>query len=448
MRACARDQPQVPDAMRRVLMVTPHFPPDSSAASHRVRLLAPHLADAGWSPTIVTVDPAGYEGRLDSDLAALVPTSLDVVRARAWPVGWTRPFGIGDLGLRAFSGLRHACRDLLAASRFDALFITLYPVYPALLGPSLKAEFDIPFVLDYQDPWVGEWGKSVGGGPGGSADLKSRLSRQLGKWLEPRAVRAADAVVAVSQGTIDGILERIPAAAGIPHEVIPLGFEPQDFDRLRGRRESKPGFVAADGFVHLCYVGTLLPTGIETLRLLLNALARARERNPASRRLQLHFFGTSNQSASDRLRVMPVAAECGVGDAVFEAPARLDYLDALSVLARADAILLLGSSETHYTASKLGPALLARRPLLALYNESSSVVSVLAAAARQPTVRVVTYGPDILTASKIDEVACHLDAFACGQTYQAADVDLDRASAFSAGALSRQLAALLDRVAA
>jgi len=45
--------------MRRVLMVSPHFPPDSSAASHRVRLLAPHLERVGWEPTIVTIDPSG-----------------------------------------------------------------------------------------------------------------------------------------------------------------------------------------------------------------------------------------------------------------------------------------------------------------------------------------------------------------------------------------------------
>ena len=83
--------------MRRVLMVTPHFPPDSSAAAHRVRLLAPYLPAAGWAPTIVTVDPSAYEGRLDPDLAALVPASLRVVRAPAWQAASTRRFGLGDL---------------------------------------------------------------------------------------------------------------------------------------------------------------------------------------------------------------------------------------------------------------------------------------------------------------------------------------------------------------
>ena len=167
--------------MRRVLMVTPHFPPDSSAASHRVRLLAPHLEDAGWSPTVVTVERSAYEGRLDPDLEALVPASLKVERARAWPADVTRLAGLGDLGLRAFVGLRRACRTLLLRERYDALFITVYPVYPALLGATLKREFGVPFVLDYQDPWVGAWGQ-----------LRRRRCGRPARLEEPRVASTRD----------------------------------------------------------------------------------------------------------------------------------------------------------------------------------------------------------------------------------------------------------------
>src|SRR5207247_5754756 len=98
---------------RRVLMVSPHFPPDTSAATHRVRLLAPHLPRHGWEPTVVSVDPRDYEGRLDPGLAELVPRDLRVVRCRAWPARRTRRIGIGDLGLRAFGGLLATRSDLL-----------------------------------------------------------------------------------------------------------------------------------------------------------------------------------------------------------------------------------------------------------------------------------------------------------------------------------------------
>jgi hypothetical protein len=435
--------------MRRVLMVSPHFPPDSSAASHRVRLLAPHLATAGWTPTVVTLELSAYEGRLDPELGALVPPSLDVVRATAWSPASTRWAGLGDLGLRAFTGLKRNCRELLKRHRYDALFITVYPVYPALFGPRLKAEFGVPFVLDYQDPWVGAWGRSVGGGPGGAIDWKSRASRRLGVWLEPQAVGAADALVAVSQGTIDGIVERMPSAGQLPHAVIPLGFEAADFEAVGARRPAAAGFDASDGLVHLCYVGTLLPTGLETLRLLLSGLARARRDDPvAAGRVRVHFFGTSNQSSSTAYRVLPCARECGVADAVTESPGRLDYLDALSVLTSASAILLLGSSERHYTASKLYPALLAKRPILALFHEASSVVSILRDAGSEPTLRVVSYDDRPATDERIGEVACHLRALAANSAYRGTDVSLDRVSNVSARALARQLAGLFDRVAA
>jgi hypothetical protein len=434
--------------MRRVLMVTPHFPPDSSAAAHRVRLLAPHLPEAGWTPTIVTLDPSAYEGRLDRDLEALVPSGLRIVRAPAWRSATTRWAGLGDLGLRAFTGLRHACRELLARERFDALFITIYPVYPALLGPALKAEFGVPFILDYQDPWVGAWGHSVGGGQNGRPDWKSRATRTLGMWLEPRAVGAADALVAVSQGTLDGIIERLPAAARLPQGVIPLGFEPDDFESLHGRSPYASGVDPSDGLVHLCYVGTLLPKGVDTLRLLLRALERARAEDPAAGRLRLHFFGTSNQSTPDAYRVLPVARECGVADAVTEAPGRLDYREALSVLTRASGILLLGTSERHYTASKLYPALLAARPILALFHEASSVVSILRTTASEPSVRVITYGDGPPAGARIADVACHLEALAANCAYDPGDVALDRAADVSARSLASQLAAIFDRVAA
>ena len=62
-------------------------------------------------------------------------------------------------------------------------------------------------------------------------------------------------------------------------------------------------------------------------------------------------------------------------------------MDALTVQTRASAILMMGSSERHYTASKLYPALLARRPLLAVYHEESTVVDVLRRVGTAPTVR-------------------------------------------------------------
>jgi hypothetical protein len=434
--------------MRRVLMVSPHFPPDSSAGSHRVRLLAPHLPAWGWEPTVVTVDPRDYEGRLDPELAELVPSSVRVVRCRAWPARWTRRFGVGDVGLRALGGLWRACADLLRREPFDALFITIYPTYPALLGPVLKRRFGIPFVLDYQDPWVGAWGETVGGGPNGQPDLKSRIARAVALRLEPRAALAADAITAVSIHTYEQVWRRNPGLRGAACAAIPLGAEPADVEHLRRRPKPNPYFDPKDGRFHLCYVGTLLPLGLETLRAVLKATALVRDRQPEFYNgLRLHFFGTSNQMRADApSRVVPVARELGVGDRVSEVAPRIDYLEALTVQIQASAILMLGSSERHYTASKLYPGLLAERPILAVFHEASSVVGILRRVARPPAARLVTYTDTDRAESRAEAIYQEMIALGEEPSHDGGAIDAHEMEALSARVLAGQLASLLEQV--
>ena len=435
--------------MHRLLMVSPHFPPDNSAGAHRVRLLAPHLRTFGWDPTVVTVDPRDYEGALDPRLAELVPPSLRVVRCRAWPSSWTRVCGIGDLGLRAFRNLYKTCNHLLATENFDVLFVTLLPGYPALLGPLLKRRFGMPFVLDYQDPWVGAWGQTVGGGPDGEPDLKSRFTRKLGCWLEPHAVRATDAITAVSSGTFEPIIHRNPKAGKIPCVTIPLGGEVADFDFVRNRAESTRYFDPKDGNLHLSYVGTLLPLGFETLRALLRAVALLRSERPELyRHMRLHFFGTSNQRHPGAPeRVLPVAEEIGVEDCVTEISPRIDYVNALAVLTQSTAILMMGSSEKHYTASKLYPALLARRPILAIYHEASSVVEVMRRAGHPPALRLATYNDCQRAESQVKMIYSQLCALFDNPHYCPSAVFIDAMREFSAKHLAGKLGAVLDQVA-
>jgi glycosyltransferase involved in cell wall biosynthesis len=429
-------------ARRRVLMVSPHFPPDSGAASHRVRLLAPHLAEFGWQPTVVTVQPEAYEGRLDQRLLNLVPATLDVVRSRAWTANSTRWLGIGDLGLRAFAGLYRACSTLLSREKFDVLFITVYPVYPALLGPLLKRRFGVRFVLDYQDPWVGSWGLTVGSGANGTADLKSRLTRAAGLALEPLAVRSADGLTAVSQTTYSDVLDRIAMHPRPACAALPLGWEAHDFDGL------PPSTPSTDDCMRLRYVGTLLPNGLGTLRALLAAVRQLRDAEPdAYARLRLEFVGTSNQSTGHLpQRVIPIARELGVESVVTEVPERVPYADALSLLTSADGILLLGSSERHYTASKVYPALVARRPILALFHADSSVTSLLRDVGTAPSIRLVTYSDsDPGCVPSVSAIFDQLVALLKTRSIPA-DIHLDRIESFSARAIAGRLAAVFNDV--
>jgi hypothetical protein len=426
-------------------MISPHFPPDSSAGTHRVRLLAPHLASYGWTPTVLTVAEQDYEGRLDPELGALVPPALEVVRTRAVPANVTRRFGIGDLGLRALPGLRRAAWSLHRARPFDALFITIYPTYPAVLGPMFKRRFDIPFILDYQDPWVGAWGSEVGGGNGGAVDAKSRATRAFAERLEPRVLQAADAVTAVSARTYQDAFVRTGVSTHLAAE-IPIGWDAADLDAI-ARRESRT-LIPNDGRINICYTGTLLPLGVATLRTVLAAARALIERNPSlADRIRFYFFGTSNQTTGAEPRVVPHAQELGVEHLVCEHPARLDYLDSLDALRQASALLLLGSSEPHYTPSKVFPALLAARPMLAVYRRESTVVEMLTRAAPPPAAHLITFDESRRVESL---VGCIAEALHALIRTAGSGVWIDRAALepWSAHALAGRLAGLCDRVAA
>jgi hypothetical protein len=434
---------------RRVLVISPHFPPDSTAGTHRARLLAPHLRDCGWEPTVLTVDSRDYEGALDPVLADSVPSDLRVIRTRAWPARITRPFGVGDLGLRAFEGLWREASHLLAHERFDALFITIYPAYPALLGPLLKRRFGVPFVLDYQDPWVGEWGHSVGGGANSRPDIRSRASRFAATHLEPFALRAADGVTAVSAATYQQALRRNHHARPVAVAELPIGWDHGDVAFLQTRTQPRsPLMPTGDGLVHVVYVGTLLPTGLETLRAVCAALARLREREATvAGRVRLHFFGTSNQRSAGALpRAVPVAKEFGVDDLLTEQPARLDYFDALQTLVDATAVLLMGSSEPHYTPSKVFPAMLSGRPLLALYHAESTATDLLRRFGGPPAVRLITFDGDRPASTHVDQIATELCALVRNPAFEETSVDRRVLEAVSARALAGRLAGVFDRV--
>lgn len=427
-------------------MISPHFPPDATAAAHRVRLLAPHLPAFGWRPTVLTVDPRDYEGGRDSALAALVPADVEVVRCRAWPARWTRLLRVGDLGLRAMTGLWTSACALIANTRFDAVFITIYPTYPALLGPRLKRRFDLPFVLDYQDPWVGSWGLTVGAGDGDAPDVKSRLSRALACRLEPIAVSAADGITAVSELTYENALARVGRSQPIVCATLPIGWDARDLQAINGA--GNPFFDPRDGVVHLCYVGTVLPNGVGTVAALLDAVRLMAGREPALyQKIRLHFFGTSNQTAgAPAERVLPLARERGVADVVSETPVRIGYVDALRVLRDASAILLLGSSEPHYTASKLYPALMARRPILAAFHQKSTATSILRSVGRAPSVRLITFGDG--QAPPIESIYVQLVELVRRPSLDSSSFDLSAIEPFSARVLASTLAGVLDAVAA
>jgi glycosyltransferase involved in cell wall biosynthesis len=361
---------------RTVVIVSPYFPPSTLAGVHRARHLAKHLPAAGWHPIVLCVHEKFHEQKLDPGLAALVPAQSEIIKVPAWPAALCRRFGFGDIGLRAWTALRRTLHGLLQSRTVDAVLVTGSPFYPMLLAATIRRHFSVPVVLDFQDPWVSHWGEQQ------PRLSKAGISHRLALWLEPRALRSASFITSVSETQNQQMATRYPWLEKSRMAAIPIGGDADDFARVRPCMDATAKQILAPGLINISYVGTVWPPAYATVRLLLRALARLRADDPAhASRIRLNFVGTTaNPNDATSYQVMPLAQSEGVADAVREIPQRIPYLEALSITARSDAALIIGSDEPHYTASKIYPLLMSGRPYLSLLHRQSSAHAILSAA--------------------------------------------------------------------
>lgn len=353
---------------RQCIIVSPYFPPSTLAGVHRARHLARHLPSFGWTPTVLCVDEAFHEERLDPELAGLVPKTVEVRKVVALPARLTRRVGLGEISLRAYPYLRRELMRLLATAKYDAVLITGSPYYPMLLAGEIRRRFGVPVVLDFQDPWLSDWGAGL------PRLSKGGLSHALAAWLEPRALRAADFVTSVSRVQNEQLARRYPYLTTDRMAAMPIGADPEDL-RLTAVDPARLSELGVDASaININYIGTIWPRALPVLEVVLRAIGHVRRTNPAlSERLRVNFVGTSNQpSGFGRMQVMPLAERAGAAGSVYEIPQRVPYLDAIRLQNAADGLLLLGSDEPHYVASKIHASLMSGKPYLSLYHRESA----------------------------------------------------------------------------
>ena len=183
--------------MKKLLLVTYHFPPDAEVGGVRPYQLARHLPGLGYDTHVLTVEPAFAEspdpGYLptgippDRIVRTRVETTLRDRVLRAWRVksailadddpvrqdrglpapamsraGRSRgPVRSWVLEWLAFPCLRYGWRGpalragdrLLATQRFDAILSTSPPRVAHMVASRLSRRHGIPWIMDLRDPW-------------------------------------------------------------------------------------------------------------------------------------------------------------------------------------------------------------------------------------------------------------------------------------------------------
>jgi len=419
--------------MKKILIISPHYPPSNLAAVHRTRLFALHLPSFGWDPYILTVHEKYYEEALDWNLARLIPVGQRVIKVNAFRI--TKPRLVGDIGIRGFFYLAKKAVELVRNEGIDFVYIPIPSFYCALLGPYIKMKTGVKYGIDYIDPWVHDF-------PGSDVVFSRHWwSTKLAKFLEPLAVRNASLITGVAEGYYKGVIERNPELKkSCVFGAMPYGGEPSDHSEVEKLNLRPYLFSKEQGKLDFVYAGAMLPKAYELLKRVFEMIENNRE---LFKNIRFHFIG-SGKRANDRLshNIKPVAEQSGIWErVVFEYPARIPYLDVLIHLNAADGIFILGSTEPHYTPSKVFQAVLSQKPIFAILHKDSTAFNFIVETSAGIAVPV----DPVHLEESMSQFPYQFERFLeFVGNFDAGKVDMKSFEEYSARSVSRKLSSLVD----
>lgn len=351
--------------MKNILIIYPHWPPSNLAGVHRARLISNFLPDFNWYPLVLTVHEEFYEEKLDYDFLKTVRDGTEVIKVAAYKSKKKRI--IGDIGLRAFFQIRKKAIKLLKERTIDFIWVPIPSYYTTLMLPGLYKKFKVPYGIDYIDPWVKP--RDVLG----RFLSKAYLSDLVASFLEPYAVSKAKLISGVNEAYYRPVLERNFKTKKIAQVGMPYGFDPKDH-QIQLQNVPLPWAAEEEAYV---YAGAFLPKSHLFLKVLFDVIAKLKSSGEWPLNKKVYFLGTGTYPGK---QIKEYAREYGIEELVKEKNERFPFLHILYFLNQAKGVIVLGSTEQHYTASKIFQSLLSQRPVFAVFHHLSSAVNIMQSA--------------------------------------------------------------------
>lgn len=361
--------------MKKVLIISPYFPPSNAPDMQRVRMSLPYFEQFGWLPEVVTVHEKHSHFTKDDNLSASLPINLKIHKVEALPLSLTKRLGLGSLALRSVLFYLFKVNKILKKNQFDLIYFstTQFPV--CILGRYWKKKFKIPYIIDMQDPWHSDYYKNK---PKSERPPKYWFSYRLNKLLEPLAMASCDGLISVSQTYIDTLIHRYPSLSDRPKKVITFGVSRIDFNISKDIPipMSLSQFLKPDKF-NIIYVGVCGNYMRKSIWRFFAAFKKGlSESYDSFCKAQISFIGTSYGPNKSEKFVYSIAKELGVEHFVLEQTERISYYEVLQLIDRANLLFIPGSDDPGYTASKLYPYLSSGTPFISIFHPLSSVVKI------------------------------------------------------------------------
>ena len=452
--------------MKRALLIAYYFPPIAATGGMRPLNFCRHLASYGWAPRVLATDHGSAlpPQPFDNKLLDRVPQDVEVIRvphpnpvgrllwlrerfvqllargrtlssampvgsAICLPVSGKKPKSPVKASLRFMSDAilefpdpqchwyRPAVRALAKMStpqRPDVIWATGGPWTSLLVGKQLAREFNVPFVADFRDPWIG-----------GFEFFSSKILRKKARGLE-RGVCAAAACVILNTEEL-----RLRFCAEYPewqHKFVTITNGYADELRSVSPRQDDRAEQERGTTLELCHFGTVY--GNRSPIALFRAIQELRAEGMVNAsRLRLRFVGAWDVGDPDCLQLAKALEGSGILRLVPPVP----HQECLKEMARSDILLILQPDYPLQVPAKMYEYIVAGRPLLVIGGEGATANLVQRHRLGRCCPNTVEEIKRMLTSILSSDSALHAPTPA----------DIEQ---FSYHALSGRLANLFDRV--
>ena len=337
-------------------MLATYFPPAGGVATFRISKFVKFIGRFNWIPVVLTVNDEHYvESKfvIDHSLLKDIPSDLIIYRTDIGAKSWFFKSLLNGLPTRWLKTLVKSIGQIIRNEKPDLLYATGDPFFPLLVCPFAKRCFGLKYIVDFRDPWK----LAIPDHP--PVGLKGKIFQPVNSFLEPIVVNSASRIIVVSETMAQQYRDAYPKRKASDFIVIPNGFDPDDYDAVRIKKQEiftvvyAGKFLSGQSFRNPSYF-------LESLKLLkLKGL-----------KIKFTYIGEKNPEIEE------MVVKIGVLDQ-YESVGRKSYTETISYMKGAGMLLLIGSGQETEQTAKIFDYLGCKRPILALASEKGGIADVV-----------------------------------------------------------------------
>jgi glycosyltransferase involved in cell wall biosynthesis len=349
--------------MPSVLMIAYYFPPMGGAGIQRTLKFVKYLPESGWAPYVLTVKQVTQptDNSLLDEISPQVPISrtsmLKLPGAFPWRLRYflTRWFLMVDEQIGWLPFAYRSGKRIISKNQIKVIYSSSVPYTAHLVALKLQRKFNLPWVADFRDPWMGN----------PILDFPTRLHRGFSDRLEREIFAEADRVILNTEATRQYYSRKYTTVPVEKLVTVPNGYDLDDFSGLERENPSSSGFK----IVHL---GSLYQK-TRSSKFFLAGLRKALDGGGISaEKIHVRFVGHIDKETTGLIDHFHLGG-------IVELVGYLGHREALGELVSADLLLLIpsyGVGSDLFVPGKLYEYLACRKPILCLADPGEAAFLV------------------------------------------------------------------------